>query len=205
MENNFPVAAMINRVAHTMHGIVSAVDPTNHAVKVLLQPENIETGWIADAAMTQVGDLRISCPCAPGTHVVLQPIEGDGEHWVVTGVVYDAVMTPIISPATGEVARPGEFLLAAGCGDVPQNGQVGETAGNTGTWWHVTSQGLFCGIGDTRLTIQGDSIVWRVGGVQAVFSERGLEMMGGDIVTDQHSLNQHRHPFGQEMTGLPVG
>lgn len=51
----FDAAALQGRTAHTMFGIVSAVDPVNHAVKVRIQPENIETGWISDACGVHAG------------------------------------------------------------------------------------------------------------------------------------------------------
>ncbi|AQS87904.1 phage-related baseplate assembly protein [Neoasaia chiangmaiensis NBRC 101099] len=206
MSERYVSAAVVNRVAHVVHGIVSAVDPANHAVKVRLQPEDVETGWIADAAMAQVGDLRVACPSAVGTHVVLQPIEGDGEHWVVSGVVYDTVMTPVVSPATGLVAQPGELLVMAGCGTPPGEAEgVAGAATTGGGWWHVTRQGVFCGAGDAVQVVRDGSVSWSVGGVRAVLSASGLTVSGGDVRTDAHSLDGHVHPVGDEMTGRPVG
>ena len=206
MDNHFAAVTTTNRIAHTVHGIVSAVDPANHAVKVLLQPENIETGWIPDAVLTQVGDLRISCPTVPGTHVVLQPIEGDGEHLVVTGVVYDTVVMPVVSPATGQGAQPGELLIATGCGAPPQGSDdpVGASNGVAG-WCHVTPAGVFLGAGDARLSINDGEVVISVGGTTASLSSAGLKLEGGDIMTDLHSLNSHRHPLGNQVTGGPLG
>lgn len=206
MDNHFAAVTTTNRIAHTVHGIVSTVDPANHAVKVLLQPENIETGWIPDAVLTQVGDLRISCPTVPGTHVVLQPIEGDGEHLVVTGVVYDTVVMPVVSPATGLVAQPGELLIVTGCGAPPQGNDdpVGASNGVAG-WCHVTPTGVFLGAGDARLSINDGEVVISVGGTTASLSSAGLKLEGGDIMTDLHSLNSHRHPLGNQVTGGPLG
>lgn len=205
-EARFVAASVANRVAHVVHGIVSAVDPANHAVKARIQPEDIETGWFADAAMTQVGDLRIACPSVPGTHVVLLPVEGDGEHWVMTGVVYDTVMTPAVSPATGAVAQPGEMLVMAGCGVPPQDG--GGAAGGVTSgagWWHVTPKGVFCGAGDAMQSVQDGAVVWTVGDMTATLSTAGFAVSGGDVRTDQHALSKHVHPLGNQMTGEPVG
>lgn len=179
-----------------IHGIVSAVDPTSHAIKVLLQPENIETGWIPDGAVTQVGDLCIACPSAPGSHVLLQPVDGDGEHFVVVAVIYDAVMKPVASPVTGRAAQTGEWLMRAGCGS---------GGGTDAGWVHVTADGFFAGAGGVSLSLREGACVVKVGEVQAVLSAGGLHVTGGDISTSDHALGGHVHPLADMMTGGPVG
>lgn len=44
------VAEMLNMQARTQYGTISAYNPNTYAVKVLLQPEGVETGWIPLAA-----------------------------------------------------------------------------------------------------------------------------------------------------------
>ncbi|GAJ28016.1 baseplate assembly protein [Acidomonas methanolica] len=207
-EARFVAAAMANRVAHTVHGIVSAVDPVNHAVKVRVQPENVETGWIADAAFAQAGDLRIACPSAVGTHVVLQPLEGDGEHFVLAGVVYDTVMAAPVSPWTGAVAQPGEILVMAGCGAPPAAGSAEESAGEAtpgAGWLHVTAGGVFLGAGGTRVAVSASGLACVAGAASLTFDSSGLVVSGGDVRTDLHSLNGHVHPLGGQVTGGPQG
>ncbi|EHH67016.1 baseplate assembly protein [Gluconobacter morbifer] len=202
----FDAVSLLNRTAHTVFGIVSAVDPVNHAVRVRLQPDDVETGWLPDMGGVQAGDLRLSCPSAPGTHVVLQPLEGDGEHLVVTGAVYDTVVTAPVSPWTGRVAQPGEMLVRAGCGAPPVTpGQLPGGPSGNGDWWHVGPDDVAVGAGNARMVIQNDEIRLSVGGGALVLGPSGLTVTGGDVRTDQHSLNDHVPVLGTEKTEGPTG
>ncbi|MFT8327552.1 baseplate assembly protein [Gluconobacter oxydans] len=202
----FDAAALQGRTAHTMFGIVSAVDPVNHAVKVRIQPENVETGWIPDAGGVHAGDLRIACPSSPGTHVVLQPVEGDGEHLVVTGCVFDTVVMAPVSPLTGAVAQPGELLVKGGCGRPPlsSSGASGATSSGAG-WLHVGSAGVAAGAGNARIVLKDGEISFSVGGTSMTLTSAGLTVSGGDVCTDQHSLNEHVHLLGSQKTEGPLG
>ncbi|KXV65461.1 baseplate assembly protein [Gluconobacter oxydans] len=202
----FDAAALQGRTAHTMFGIVSAVDPVNHAVKVRIQPENVETGWIPDAGGVHAGDLRIACPSSPGTHVVLQPVEGDGEHLVVTGCVFDTVVMAPVSPWTGAVAQPGELLVKGGCGRPPlsSSGASGTTSSGAG-WLHVGSAGVAVGAGNARIVLKDGEISFSVGGTSMTLTSAGLTVSGGDVRTDQHSLNGHVHLLGSQKTEGPLG
>ncbi|MBF0877395.1 baseplate assembly protein [Gluconobacter cerevisiae] len=202
----FDAAALQGRTSHTMFGIVSAVDPVNHAVKVRIQPENIETGWIPDSCGVHAGDLRIARPSSPGTHVVLQPIEGDGEHLVVTGSVYDTVVMAPLSPLTGKVAQPGELLVKGGCGLPPlsASGKVGASSSGAG-WLHIGLDGVAVGAGNASFVIKDGTIILSVGGTEMTLTSAGLTLSGGDIRTDQHSLNEHIHLAGSQKTGGPLG
>jgi len=212
MDARMAAAGMANRVAHVVHGVVSAVDPVNHAVKVVIQPDNVETGWIADGALTQVGDIRMMCPCAVGSHVVLQPLEGDAEHYVVSGVVFDTVMMPPSSPQTGRVAQPGELLVMAGCGVPPTaEGQEAGRSGTGGGWFHVTPGGMFFGSGDGRVSIGASGVVIQFGDVKLSLSGRGVSVSGGtltvsgDVMGNGHSLSEHVHPVSGGETGSAIG
>jgi len=209
-------AAHQTRTAHALHGIVSAVDPANHAVKVRLQPDNIETGWLPDAALTQVGDLRLSCPCAPGTHVLLMPVEGDGENYVIIAVVFDVVAGPALSPQTGKVAQPGELLVRAGCGASSEKSNV---KSDQGGWLHLGRDGVFFGASEIRCALSGSAIVFEAGSVMMTLDSGGLSVSGagikvkgggisvsgGDVRTDTNSLGSHVHPYVNGMTGKAVG
>jgi len=206
-------AAVALRVAHAVHGIVSAVDPVNHAVKVKVQPDNVETGWIADACGVSAGDLRISRPSCVGTHVILLPSEGDAEHLSLVGVVFDTVVVPPVSPQTGEVAQPGEMLVKAGCGVPPvANGDSVGNATRSAPWWHMTPQGLYLGAGSSKISISENGISCVVGGVTLILSASGMALEGGGIRSDGDvsgagiSLTSHVHTNGNDggNTGEPV-
>lgn len=90
------------------HGIVTAVDPTTHSVKVTIQPEGIVSGWIPDPGLACAG-LQIACPAETGTQVLLVPVEGDAEHPVIVARLFDTTITPPISPFTNTPVQPGEI------------------------------------------------------------------------------------------------
>lgn len=215
------VSSAIGMIGAVHHGLISAVDPTTHDVKVTLQPGGNETGWLPFAAM-QVGDLRIACPPNVGTQVHLMPVDGDPEHSVVACPVFCVVMAPPISPATGKPAQPGEYLLMAGCGAPPTDAtsrDVGQGA-DVAPWMHVTRDTLYSGVGKgATATISDGQHIWKAGGVTAMLSKAGFSVSGGDISTDKnvqasgdvktsaHSLNGHEHTNGNNgnNTGGPVG
>ena len=83
----------INRLGKAKFGIVSAVDAENGLVKVRLQPENCETGWICDAALS-VGRAIIYSPSDIGSHVFVETVHGDGDNYVVVSRVFDSTSLP---------------------------------------------------------------------------------------------------------------
>ena len=48
LKNQMRQAAQLaaNVIAKPRHGLISSYDPANHAVKVTIQPEGVETGWL---------------------------------------------------------------------------------------------------------------------------------------------------------------
>lgn len=139
-------------------------------------------------------------------HVVLQPVEGDGEHLVVTGSVYDTVVMAPVSPLTGKVAQPGELLVKGGCGLPPltSSGSVGASFSGAG-WLHIGPDSIAAGAGNASLMIKDGTITLSVGGTDMTLTSAGLTLSGGDIRTDQHSLNEHIHLAGSQKTGGPLG
>ncbi|MFS8368502.1 baseplate assembly protein, partial [Acetobacter oryzifermentans] len=123
---------------------------------------------------------------------------------------------PPVSPATGKVAQPGEYLLMAGCGAPPvdeTSRERGEAA-SAAPWMHITRDALYSGAGDvTTATIQDGRHQWKVGGVTATLSASGFDVSGGNMTTDQDvkagniSLTGHVHSNGNkgENTGGPIG
>ncbi|OUJ16485.1 baseplate assembly protein [Acetobacter sp. DsW_063] len=213
--------AVANSIPASSYGLVTAVDPINHAVKVTLQPDGVESGWIQYGVGVRSGDLRMSAPPSIGQHVKVTPIGGDAEHLVVSADVFDDIIQSPTSPQTGEVAQSGEMLVMAGCGAPPTDtdsrtaGDATEGAG----WFHVTAGGFFAGAGDATLVITTSSIIAKVGGCTMTLSSSGLSVTGGDITasgtvtgqsdvkTSAHSLNSHVHTNGNSgaNTGGPVG
>ena len=118
----------------TKHGIVTSVDIVNHAVKVTVEPDGVESGWIPDGAVA-AGGLKISCPSEVGTQVLLVAVEGDAEHPVVIARIFDTVVTVPVSPATSRPVQAGEIGIFL----------------NSGTYLHMTPSGTFLG-GDLAIS-----------------------------------------------------
>ncbi|MGS0649142.1 phage baseplate assembly protein V [Komagataeibacter melomenusus] len=179
-----------NGQAQPGFGIVSAVDPINHAVKVMTQPSDVESGWIPWAAM-QVGSLRIACPADIGTHAMIVHIEADAEHGVAAMPIYDAVVMPPTSPATGKPAQPGELLIVAGCPTPPSNGATaqGDVTQNA-PWWHITRDAIYSGAGNATETLTATGKTWKVGSVGMTLDANGLAVTGGPITTDKDMTAQ---------------
>ena len=109
-------ATQAGALGQPRHALVTSVDPTSHSVKVSIQPEGLESGWIPDAAVS-AGGLRIACPAEIGTQVLVVPVEGDAEHPVVVARLFDVSIAPPMSPATGKPVQAGEIgvFLDGGC------------------------------------------------------------------------------------------
>ena len=197
-------SAQTARLATARFGLVTAVDPVAHAVKVTIQPESVESGWIPDPGFA-AGSLRISSPCEVGTQVLVTPVEGDAEHPVVTGRVFDAEVSPASSPYTGKPAQPGEYLIAAGQQGAPEsNAQAVQNP----AWFHVTPTAIALGAGTVQLVLSGSTAVLSIGTTMFTFAASGLLVAGGDVTASGISLDRHVHTgvqSGTSTTGLPEG
>lgn len=95
-------------IGQPRHGIITSVDAVNHAVKVMIEPDGVESGWIPDGAIA-AGGLKISCPSEVGSQVLVVAVEGDAEHPVVIARLFDTVATVPVSPATSQPVQAGEI------------------------------------------------------------------------------------------------
>lgn len=156
----FHAAKQVAALGQPRHALVTSVDAVSHSVKVTIQPEGIESGWIPDAAIAAAG-LRIACPAEIGTQVLVVPVEGDAEHPVVIARLFDVSITPPVGPATGQPVQPGEIGIFL----------------DGGTYFHMTGNGIFMRgklIIDGSVDVNGDVVADGIslkshvhGGVQA--------------------------------------
>lgn len=156
-------ATQTSAVGQPRHALVTSVDPTSHSVRVSIQPEGIETGWIPDAAVAAYG-LQIACPAEIGTQVLVVPVEGDAEHPVIVARLFDVSITPPVSPATGRVVQAGEIgiFLKSGC------------------YMHLTQDSVFLGgkiVIDGSVEVDGDIVAAGVSLVSHI--HRGIQPGGG--------------------------
>lgn len=89
--------------------VVTSVDPSAYAVRVVLQPEGVLTGWLPILSpWVGAGWGFVALP-SPGDQVLVVPQEGDAEHGVVIACSYSAKNRP---PS----ALPGELRIVHASG-----------------------------------------------------------------------------------------
>ena len=101
------ISVHLGRMTQPRWAIVSAVDPAKHLVKVQIQPGGKDSGWIPDATLA-AGSAMIMTPSDVGTQVLVVHGEGDSDYPIVVARLFDAVMTPPTSYATGKPVQAGE-------------------------------------------------------------------------------------------------
>lgn len=71
-------------------GLVVSFDPVAYAAKVLIQPENVLSGWLPVMSCWVGNGWGLAAPLPPGTQVLVLAQEGDAEQGVVAGAVWSA-------------------------------------------------------------------------------------------------------------------
>lgn len=201
-------SAQSARLGTARYAIVSAVDPVTHTVKVTIQPEGVESGWIQDAGLA-AGTLRISAPAEIGTHVLVEAAEGDAEHPVIVARLFDVQVAPATSPATGKPAQPGEYLIVAGAEGPPGSNQ---TAADHPAYLHVTPAAIYVGAAGHTLTLDSAGLHLTVGGQMTTLTGSlltvGVPMqVDGDVHAGTISAQQHTHggvQSGSSRTSTPA-
>ena len=87
---------------------VTSVDPTRPAVKGILQPEGVPSGWFPVAQAAAGAGVTMLGPIAAGTQALLAPELGTpGHDYVVVGFAHsDAVQMPPAGNAPGSLGVP---------------------------------------------------------------------------------------------------
>ncbi len=92
--------------------LVSSFDPSAYAAKVLIQPENVLSGWLPIISAWVGLGWGFAAPLTPGDQVLVIAQEGDAEQGVIIGCVWSAVDQPMPAPS-GEMwmrHQSGSFL-----------------------------------------------------------------------------------------------
>lgn len=92
---------MLDEVSNTRLGLVTSYDPDNYSVKVTLQPDNVETGWIPVASIAVGNGWGLYFPPAINDQVVVAFQEGDLDSAVATAFLYNDEDKPL-SVKSGE-------------------------------------------------------------------------------------------------------
>ncbi|OYV32383.1 MAG: baseplate assembly protein [Acidocella sp. 20-61-6] len=124
-------------------GLVSSFDPAAYAAKVLIQPENVLSGWLPVISAWVGAGWGMCAPLTPGAQVLVIAQEGDAEEGVVLGAVWSAVDTTPGAPAGEFWLRhsTGSFLKLLGDGSIAMQANVVKVTGNLVVSGDISDQG----------------------------------------------------------------
>lgn len=113
--------------ASTRIGVVDAVDPARHAVRVRVQPNDLLTGWLPVATLAAGQGWGLHILPGVGQQVVVDFQEGGGEAGIVRGVLFsDRALPPGTAAGAWHLRHPqGGFIRLNPDGTV----DVGNAAG----------------------------------------------------------------------------
>ena len=201
-------------------GLVTSYDPATYSVKVSMQPDNVESGWVPLAAQAVGNGWGILTPPAIGDQILVLMQDSDPEAGVAAWCLFNNVDVPPAVP-TGEfwmVHKTGSYLKFLTDGSVAMNVAKNLTASVTGTT-QITATGA------VTLTTQSDVTATIAGKLSASVSGTGtlsasswsitgnVSLNGtftstGDVVGNGHSLTSHVHggvSSGASNTGTSIG
>lgn len=91
-------AGLDGRSGVARFGLVSSFDPNAYAARVMLQPENVLTGWLPVISCWVGAGWGMATPLTIGAQVLVIAQEGDAEHGVVMGAIWSTVDKPMPAP-----------------------------------------------------------------------------------------------------------
>jgi len=109
-----------DRKATSTPGIVTSYNPATYSVKVTLQPDEVETGWLPLLSQQVGNGFGLYSPPNPGDLVHVLFTDGEIEAGVVVGAYYNNVDVPLAVPA-GEVwlvHASGAFVKLTNAGEL---------------------------------------------------------------------------------------
>ena len=110
-------AGLINQRAHGRWGIVESVNPDGPLVRVMIQPDNVLSGWIPVLQQAAGAGATFLTVPEPGWQAFLNFDHGEHEHGVVVGFAHnDGAALPALpnAPGSGGTPSAGKIALAPG-------------------------------------------------------------------------------------------
>lgn len=155
--------------ASVRHGVVSSYDPANYCAKVMIQPENKETGWLPVSSQWIGNGWGMFCPPSPGDSVDVQFQEDNFEAGYIVGRFFNDSERPLNVPS-GEfwlVHQTGSFWKLMNDGKVLINGQAEIDA--TAPTINITATGNITATagGNITATASGNAMV-QAGGTATI-------------------------------------
>lgn len=102
-------AALDGMSGQARFAVVSSFDSSAYAARVMLQPENVLSGWLPVLAGWIGAGWGMAAPLSPGDQVLVLGQEGDAEQAVVLGRLWSNAEPPPAAPV-------GELWLVHGSG-----------------------------------------------------------------------------------------
>lgn len=90
---------VMGRIAQPRLATVTSYDPDHYAVKVALQPEGVETGWLPLASPWVGNGWGLFAPPSIGDQVQVEAQEGEGETRIVGARLYSDEDRPLAVPS----------------------------------------------------------------------------------------------------------
>ena len=141
-------AALDGLSAQARFGLVASFDPGAFSARVMMQPENILSGWLPVLAPWVGAGWGLSAPLSPGDQVLVLGQEGDSQQGIIIGAVWSATNATPGAPVgecwlvhqTGsylKLLNDGSITLAAPTvtvtGDLLVSGEISDLGGQYGT------------------------------------------------------------------------
>jgi len=187
------IAGMIGQQAQPRYGIVQSFDPPSYTARVMVQPENVLSGWLPIKTHWVGNGWGDVSPPSPGEQVMLIPQEGDADSYVISGRAFSAVDLPPPAPS-GErwlVHQTGAFVKLLNNGQIAAQDQHG-------TSFTLTNDGNAVLKGN--LIVEGNiSTAAGTGGVGNLTAVGGV--IAGYGGADQVGLQTHTHNQGNDSHG----
>jgi phage baseplate assembly protein gpV len=123
-------------------GLVSSFDPVAYAARVMLQPENILTGWLPILSAWVGNGWGLAAPLTPGDQVLVIAQEADAEHGVIIGSVWSAVDSAP-GAAAGELwlqHQSGSFVKLHNDGTIAMQATTVNVTGNLVVSGNISDQ-----------------------------------------------------------------
>jgi len=136
-------ASLDGRSGVVRFGLVASFDPSAYAARVMMQPENVLSGWLPVMTIWMGNGWGMAAPLVPGTQVVVVPQEGDAEHGIIIGATWSNVDRPLGAPA-GELwiqHENGNFLKLMNDGTISLSAPTVKISGNLVVTGDISDQG----------------------------------------------------------------
>lgn len=190
------VAEMIGTMPQPRWGTVISFDPSRPALKAIMHPDEVPSGWLPVAQSSAGGGGTVLSPILPGMQVLLVPELGSpGHDFVAVGFAHS------------DAAQPPKVANTNGVSGVQQ----AATVAWSGDEWMVVANGSV-----VRLTTAGDIFLQPFSGTVKV--DGNLAVNGNITATlgitagaggaDQVTVQGHSHPQGDDGHGdneVPTG